>query len=80
MNETEKFLRKITRQERDVLLALIDSLDIKAERDLLNPIKLKGSDFYRVRKGQYRIIFHLENNKAVADSVRYRNEKTYRDF
>ena len=78
MNETEKFLRKITRQERDALLALIDPLDIKAERELLRPIKLKGSDLYRVRKGKFRIIFHFENGKAVTDSVRFRNEKTYR--
>ena len=80
MNETEKFLRRITRQERDALLALIDSLNIKSERDALRPIKLKGSDLYRVCKRQFRIIFHFENDRAVIDSVRFRNEKTYRDL
>jgi mRNA-degrading endonuclease RelE of RelBE toxin-antitoxin system len=79
MNETEKFLRKITREEKGILLSLIDALDTKAERDLLRPIKLKGSDLYRARKGQFRIIFHFENGKAFIDSVRFRNEKTYRD-
>ena len=80
MNETEKLLRKITKHERDELLALIDSLNIKAELSLLHPSKLKGSDLYRIRKGKFRIIFHFENNKAIIDSVRFRNEKTYRDI
>ncbi len=59
MNETEKFLRKITKHERDELAVIIDALDIKSERDLLRPIKLKGGEFYRVRKGKFRIIFRL---------------------
>ncbi len=78
MNETEKLLRKITKRERDELLALIDALDIKTERELLHPIKLKGAGLFRIRKGKFRIIFHMENGKAVTDSVRFRNEKTYR--
>lgn len=80
MNETEKLLRKVSKQERDELLALVDVLDIKKERDRLHPIKLKDSNLYRIRKGKFRIIFHFENNKAITDSVRFRNEKTYREF
>lgn len=78
MNETEKLLQKITKNERDELLALIDSLNSKPELDQLQPIKLKGSGLYRIRKGKFRIIFHFENGEAVTDSVRFRNEKTYR--
>ena len=79
MNETEKLLRKILQHERDVLLAAIDSLDIPHERALLMPVKLTSSkNMYRVRVGKFRIIFHLENNVAVVDAVRLRNEKTYK--
>lgn len=78
MNETEKLLRKISKRERDELLAIIDSLDNEHERKLLQPIKLKGSDLYRVRKGKFRIIFHLEHGVAITDAVRFRNEKTYK--
>jgi mRNA-degrading endonuclease RelE of RelBE toxin-antitoxin system len=80
MNETEKFLRKITKHERDELATLIDALDNKVARDRLHPIKLKGGEFYRIRKGKFRVIFHFENNHAITDSVRFRNEKTYRDI
>lgn len=80
MNETEKLLRKISKKERDELLALIDALDIKKERDLLHPIKLKGTDLYRIHKGKIRIIFHFQDGNAITDSVRFRNEKTYRDI
>lgn len=78
MNETEKLLRKITQKERDELLVLINSLEVKDERDLLQPIQLKGSKLLRIRKGKFRIIFHLENDKAIIDVVRLRNEKTYK--
>ncbi len=79
MNETEKLLRKRTKKERDELLALIDALDIPEALSQLHPEKLRGSDLYRVRKGKFRIIFHFANGKAVTDSFRMRNEKTYRD-
>ena len=78
MNETEKLLRRITKREREELLAMIDSLSIQNERMLLQPIKLKGTKLYRVRKGDFRIIFHLESTRAVVDAVRFRNEKTYK--
>ena len=78
MNETEKLLRRISKRERDELLSIIDSLDNEHERKLLQPIKLKGSDLYRVRKGKFRIIFHLERGVAITDAVRFRNEKTYK--
>lgn len=78
MSETEKLLRKISKYERDKLLAIIDSLDSEGERRLLEPIKLKGTELYRIRAGKFRIIFHIENNKAITDAVRLRNEKTYK--
>ena len=78
MNETEKLLKKVSRRERDELLAIIDALSNASERALLEPIKLKGTDLYRIRKGKSRIIFHIENKIAIVDAVRFRNEKTYK--
>ena len=78
MNEVEKFLRKIGKSERAVLLAIIDALSSQQGRAKYHATKLKGSDYYRVRYGAYRIIFHLEGEIAVVDATRLRNEKTYR--
>ena len=80
MNQTEKFLRKIGRRERVLLLTIIDALSTQEGRVKYHATKLKGSDYYRVRHGAYRIIFHLEDDIAVIDATRLRNEKTYRDI
>jgi len=78
MNETEKLLRKISKKEREQLLLIISSLDDASVRDSFRPLKLKGRDIYRIRSGKFRILYHFENNQAIVDSVRFRNEKTYR--
>ena len=44
----------------------------------LNIKKLQNSDFYRVRKGRFRIIFHIEKKTVVIDSIKLRNENTYK--
>jgi mRNA-degrading endonuclease RelE of RelBE toxin-antitoxin system len=44
----------------------------------LKPIKLAGMELYRIRKGDFRIIFHKEKAKYIIDSIRIRNEKTYK--
>jgi len=78
MNETEKLLRKISRREREQLLVMLDALDDAHARAAFHPIKLKGRDMYRIRSGHFRILYHLENGQAVVDSIRFRNEKTYK--
>ena len=80
MNEVEKFLRKIGKSERAVLLSIIDALSSRQGRAKYHATKLKGSDYYRVCHGKYRIIFHLEDDIAVIDATRLRNEKTYRNI
>ncbi len=80
MREIEKLLRKISRKNRETLLMLVEALIGKDHKGLIVK-KLKGSDFYRVRKGSFRVIFHYNNNgDIVIDSIRLRNEKTYKDF
>ena len=78
MNETEKLLREISKRERDELLRIINSLDTQKEREQYFPIKLTGTDLYRIRKGNFRIIFHIEKGRGIVDAVRYRNDKTYK--
>ena len=79
MNKIEKLFRKISADERALLSEISEKL-IGGETLGLQIKKLSGSDFYRLRKGIFRIIFHYENKTPVIDSVRLKNEKTYRDF
>lgn len=78
MDIIEKLLRKISARDRAALLAAMEELEAGADIDRLRPIKLQGAELYRVRMGDFRIIFHKENGRIVIDSVRMRNEKTYR--
>lgn len=79
MNDIEKLLRKISEKERVYLKSIIEHL--LSKKNGLNIKKLKGSDFYRLRKGDFRIIFHYDSSKNIMiDSIRVRRENTYRDF
>ena len=80
MKEIEKLLRKISAKERAVVLAFLEQLPDKTKHGVLDVKKLAGSDLYRARKGNFRIIFHYEGNAPVVDSIRLRNDNTYRDI
>lgn len=77
MDELEKLFRKLSKKEREQLLAY--SVDLEKNPGSFNVTKLKGSDFYRARKGRWRLIFHYEGKEVVIDNIRLRDEKTYRD-
>lgn len=79
MDHIEKLFRKITRDERALLSSISQKL-LRGETDGLNIKKLSGSDFYRLRKGIFRIIFHYKNKIPIIDSIRLKNEKTYRQY
>lgn len=80
MRELEKLLRKISRKDQLALREEI-SLLVQKKHQLLNIKKIQGSDFYRSRKGNFRIIFHYDKTrKVVIDSVRLKGEDTYKDF
>ena len=80
MRDIEKLLRKISKKDRQMLLGIIEALTQKNHTGLAIK-RLQGNDFYRVRKGTFRIIFHYNKNKeTVIDSIRIRNESTYRNF
>lgn len=79
MNDTEKFFRKISKKERNLLLGIIEALVKKDHKGLVIK-KLEKSDFFRLRKGNFRIIFHYDNDEVVVDAVRLKGENTYKDF
>ncbi|MHB8651723.1 MAG: type II toxin-antitoxin system RelE family toxin [Minisyncoccota bacterium] len=80
MREIEKLLRKITKKERQMLLSVVEAL-IANRHQGIDIKKLKGSDFYRARRGSFRIIFHYnDKEEVIVDSVRLRKEGTYKDF
>ena len=80
MNETEKLFRKINKKDRLALREDI-SLLLLGKHKSINIKKLQGSDFSRLRKGKFRIIFHYkESGEVIIDAVRIKGEDTYKDF
>ena len=79
MNAIEKLFRKIPLRDK---IILIDTLRILKQGQTygLRIEKLSGSNFYKVRKGNFRFVFHYKNEGVVIDAVKLRNEKTYRGF
>ena len=78
MNKIEKLLRKISKNDRKKLLELI-TLILNCENKL-KIVKIKKSDLFRVRYGKFRIIFHKENKEVIIDSIKLRNENTYKNL
>mgnify|MGYP001605529982 FL=1 len=79
MDELKKLLRKVKRKDRERLLAVLQALrsgDIKE----MNVKWLTNSQLYRIRVGDFRITFSIDRQRktVVIESVRRRNEKTYR--
>jgi len=79
MQKIEKLLDKLNKKERMSLLEAIKSLFSEtAER--LDVKKIKSTNFYRLRTGRFRIIFHRNGEKIIIDDIRIRNENTYKNF
>lgn len=78
MNKIEKLFKKLSAHDREILLALIETLLREDDISHLKPIKLAGMELYRIRKGDFRIIFHKEKTNCIIDSIRIRNKKTYK--
>ena len=80
VDKITKLLKKVSEKDRTVLKQLLLDLSLEEKRRDLNATKLQGTDFFRLRKGSWRIIFHMEKRQVVVDAIRLRNEKTYRDI
>lgn len=79
MDKIEKLLRRISQKERQRLLRIIEDL-AAGKKDGLDINKIVGSDFFRLRTGNFRIIFHYEKETVIIDAIKLRNEKTYKDY
>ena len=78
MDALSKFLKRLAKTDKVRILEVLREIHDPEQRKKLDIKKLAGSDLYRVRTGDYRIIFHLEGTTVVVDAVRARNEKTYK--
>ena len=79
MNDIEKLLRKVHPHDKIVILETLWALR-HGELEKFRVEKVKDSNFYKVRKGNFRFVFHYEDNMVVVDIVKLLNEKTYRGF
>jgi len=77
MDKIEKLLRKISKKQREFLLGVIKKL-LSGKNEGLDIKKLKDTDFYRLRSGRFRIIYHKENKEIIIDAIKLRDEKTYK--
>ena len=66
--------RDLARVERDIVDLALQPRPAGAE-------KLTGADVYRIRRGDFRIIYKVydEEKLVLIGGVRRRNERTYRD-
>lgn len=80
MNKIEKLLKKISKKDRDALRIAIEEIISEDDITHLKPIKLEGLELYRIRKGNFRIIFHKEGPVFVIDSIKIRDDTTYNNL
>ncbi len=76
-DDIEKLFRKIRKQDREMIAELINKL-INGDKKGLDIVKIKNTDFYRAKKGNFRIIYHLEKKEIIIDSIKLRNENTHK--
>lgn len=79
MDKIEKLFRKLPSKER---LHLSTAIDLLAENNLtgLDIKKLGGGEFYRLRRGRYRILFKKDGEENVVYEIRLRNDNTYKNL
>jgi mRNA-degrading endonuclease RelE of RelBE toxin-antitoxin system len=75
-----KAFRKLSSKQQLVFTRLC--IDIKNRAiDKYDVKQLKGNkNIFRIRKGEYRIIFFMDKDTINILALEKRNEKTYRDF
>ena len=77
MDRIKKLFRKISKKDRQQILAVIFLIE-KDETALLDIKKLEGSsNRYRARVGKYRVIFKKESRQNIIIKISLCNEKTY---
>ncbi len=78
MDKLKKALAKLSQKQRDTVAKIIKRLHSKSTEDL-DIKKLKGPfDFYRIRKGNIRIIYLLNKTEIIIHKIDLRTEDTYK--
>lgn len=78
MPSLQKLLSKFNKEERELIRSLIEAIIALHWRGL-DIKKLKGhQDFFRVRKGDIRIIFTKNKKDIFILSINRRRESTYK--
>lgn len=81
VDKIDKQLRKLNPKQQHVYIDLIKRI-LRGNIDDLDVAKLKGStNVFRVRKGDYRIIFQrLDDGRINIIAFEHRSETTYKNF
>lgn len=80
MDEIEKLFRKISKNDRLKLEETVEKI-LSRNFENLRGKKLQQHRFlYRVRVGNYRIIYFDDGKVVVLKAIKKRNESTYNDF
>ena len=77
----DKQLCKLETKQQKVYIKLIERI-LTGDFQGLDIVKLKGNwDIYRVRKGEYRIIFQrMDSGEVKILAFEHRSETTYKSF
>ena len=81
MNALQKALAKLTAKEKKLVTEIVEKIT-KRSFEGLDVKKLKGtSHAFRVRKGDFRVLYYLkDNNEPIIISIERRSEKTYKKY
>ncbi len=72
-----KLLTKLRDKDRRVILQVVSQL-LQGEAEGLDVKKLIGTEHvFRVRKGNFRIVFQKQKNKILIIAIERRSESTY---
>lgn len=78
MDKINKALNKLTAKEKERVKNIIKALQ-SGRFDRLDVKKLKGRmDIFRVKKGDLRVIYQINNNQVFILQIGRRKETTYK--
>ncbi len=80
MGTIEKQLRTIPWKDRERIMLAIERL-LERDFDSLDRKRLKGYEhIFRIRVGNYRIVYFDDGIEIILKAIRKRDERTYSDF
>jgi len=80
MDKIRKFLKKLSKKEREAILLIMAQLMIDY-RKIPGIVAIQSKEnYYRIRVGKYRIIFEKIKHKIEIKRIIKRDKKTYTDL